>query len=100
MTWANIMIDNTTPDTLYVNALTGELLRQYRRTAGLTGCELAARCGISQQQVSRYERGITQITVDAFLMFCAALKIEPGLFFQTLQQLSAADNQLVRYMKK
>ncbi|WP_413492508.1 helix-turn-helix domain-containing protein [Morganella psychrotolerans] len=94
------MMNNTTPNELYTNILAGELLRQHRRTAGLTGCELAARCGISQQQVSRYERGITQITVEAFLMFCAALKIEPGLFFQTLQQLSTTDNQLVKYMKK
>ena len=94
------MMNNTTQNELYTNILAGELLRQYRRTAGLTGCELAARCGISQQQVSRYERGITQITVEAFLMFCAALKIEPGLFFQTLQQFSKADNQLVKYMEK
>lgn len=94
------MINNTTKNELYTNILAGELLRQYRRTAGLTCGELAARCGISQQQVSRYERGITPITVDAFLMFCAALKIEPGVFFQTLQQLSAADNQLVKYIQK
>ncbi len=94
------MMNNTTQNELYTNILAGELLRQYRRAAGLTGCELAARCGISQQQISRYERGITQITVEAFLMCCAAQKIEPGLFFQTLQQFSTADNQLVKYMKK
>lgn len=94
------MMNNTTQNELYTNILAGELLRQYRRRAGLTGGELAARCGISQQQVSRYERGITLITVEAFLMFCAALKIEPDSFFQTLQQLSTADNQLVKYMQK
>lgn len=90
------MMNNKAPDEICINELAGELLRQHRCTAELTIGELALRCGLSQQQVSRYERGITQITIDALLMFCMALNIGPGAFFQTLQQLSVTENALAK----
>ncbi|MGJ7132127.1 helix-turn-helix domain-containing protein [Morganella morganii] len=37
----------------------GQVIRQYRTNAGLTTKQLAHRIGISQQQLSRYERGVT-----------------------------------------
>ncbi|WP_247719038.1 helix-turn-helix domain-containing protein [Morganella morganii] len=35
----------------------GQVIRQYQTNAGLTTKQLAHRIGISQQQLSRYERG-------------------------------------------
>lgn len=40
-----------------VNQIVGKEIRKRRKELGLSGAELAGLVGISQQQVSRYERG-------------------------------------------
>lgn len=62
----------------------GQIIRRYRTNEGLTTRQLANRIGISQQQLSRYERGVNHITVDILLRISQALKITSGCFFEEL----------------
>ena len=45
------------PFRIYTAASIGPAIRQYRREAGLTQAELAARVGIDQSYLSRLEQG-------------------------------------------
>ncbi|OBU04015.1 hypothetical protein AYY16_13355 [Morganella psychrotolerans] len=64
----------------------GQVIRQYRSNAGLTTKQLAHRIGISQQQLSRYERGVNRIDVDTLLRVSLAFKITPGRFFEEMNE--------------
>lgn len=63
-----------------------------RRSRCVTGSELAEKLGISQQQVSRYERGICRIDVDTLVYLLNQLNIPLDTFFYnvflTLKQIS------------
>ncbi|WP_215810748.1 helix-turn-helix domain-containing protein [Morganella morganii] len=62
----------------------GQVIRQYRTNAGLTTKQLAHRIGISQQQLSRYERGVNRIDADTLLRVSLAFKLTPGRFFEEM----------------
>ncbi|EMA4784615.1 MULTISPECIES: helix-turn-helix domain-containing protein [Providencia] len=47
-----------------VSILIGKKIHCIRKEKGITGEKLARMLNISQQQVSRYERGVNKITVD------------------------------------
>ena len=53
----------------------GVVLKRIRKDNNLTGADLAKILNISQQQVSRYERGVTKITVDMLLSISIALNV-------------------------
>ena len=56
----------------------GMIVRAARKARGLTLAELGERTGYSAAQVSRYERGVTQLTDIAVLRrFARALSIPP-----------------------
>ncbi|OBU03437.1 helix-turn-helix domain-containing protein [Morganella psychrotolerans] len=69
-----------------VSEAIGQVIRQYRSNAGLTTKQLAHRIGISQQQLSRYERGVNRIDVDTLLRVSLAFKITPGRFFDEMNE--------------
>lgn len=48
----------------------GNYIRKRRKKAGLSGNELAELVNVSQQQISRYERGKNKLTID---MLCSIL---------------------------
>ena len=52
---------------------TAELLRDARRSAGLTQAELARRAGTSQAMVARYETGVASPTVRTLQRLLSAL---------------------------
>lgn len=58
---------------LSLSRYTGELLRTIRYKSGLSGRELAKSINISQQQVSRYERGETEFHLGMLFRFLSAL---------------------------
>lgn len=51
----------------------GFFLKRRRKSQGLTGSEVAEKLNISQQQISRYERGLSVLSPDVMLRYCAAL---------------------------
>lgn len=59
----------------YVSQYCGVVLRRIRKNNNLTGADLAKILNISQQQVSRYERGVTKFTVDMLLSMSIALNV-------------------------
>lgn len=63
-----------------------------RRAQHLTGKELAVKLGLSQQQVSRYERGVCRIDVDTLIYLLNQLSVPLDVFFHdmslTLKELS------------
>ncbi|MEU7316305.1 helix-turn-helix transcriptional regulator [Streptomyces sp. NPDC007083] len=56
----------------------GQLIRVIRREQGVTLEQLGQKTGYSAAQLSRLERGISPMTVDAFRAFADALDIPSG----------------------
>ncbi|MBX7021116.1 XRE family transcriptional regulator [Providencia rettgeri] len=65
----NAQRNENTNVTIYI----GTYLKHRRKAVGLTGAQLASRLNISQQQVSRYERGKNSITIQGLLDILQAL---------------------------
>ncbi|MEQ4664221.1 helix-turn-helix transcriptional regulator [Providencia rettgeri] len=51
----------------------GYFLRMARKDKGLTGKDVAKLISVSQQQVSRYETGMTSLTLDQLEQYLIAL---------------------------
>lgn len=60
----------------------GLIIRRLRKEKGYTASELAMKINISQQQMSRYERGINKINVDIIAEISFALEIPIEIFFK------------------
>lgn len=53
----------------------GAVIRNIRKMNGLSGAQLAKQLGISQQQMSRYERGINKFTLDMLFNMTVILNV-------------------------
>ncbi|MEY0878589.1 helix-turn-helix domain-containing protein [Providencia manganoxydans] len=58
-----------------VSTYCGAVIKQIRRECGMTGAELAKKLNVSQQQMSRYERGINKISVDMLFYLSIVLNV-------------------------
>lgn len=65
-----------------ITKIVGASMKRARREKGFSGYEIANKLNISQQQVSRYERGINHISVDMLYNFILALEISYEVIFQ------------------
>nr|WP_282490429.1 helix-turn-helix transcriptional regulator [Providencia alcalifaciens] len=68
----------------------GRMLKDYRRRTGLTGSELAKRINVSQQQISRYENGVNNISFDKLIILFNALEMSSrdiDVFFEKMKYL-------------
>lgn len=66
----------------------GKMLKSYRRRTGLTGIELAKRINVSQQQISRYENGVNNITFEKLIILFKALEMscyDIDVFFEKIK---------------
>ena len=69
---------NLLPGQNYPDFLFGDLLRFYRRRAGMTQAELADKAGMSYRTVSDLERGVRRKTYRTTVeVLCSALQLEP-----------------------
>lgn len=66
--WFNV------PDNFF-SSYCGSVLKKKRKELGISGLELAKRLNISQQQVSRYERGVNKMSLDMLLNISIALNV-------------------------
>jgi transcriptional regulator with XRE-family HTH domain len=64
-----------------INKEIGQKIRQMRKHWGLSQMELAERMGISFQQIQKYEKGATSISVSRLQQISDALGIEITVFF-------------------
>ena len=62
----------------------GSVILSRRKSMGLSGKELGKRVGLSQQQVSRYERGKTSLTLSQLVCFSVALDMSLLQFINEL----------------
>ena len=54
-------------------AVLGHRIQSRRKELGIVTVKLAQKLNISQQQISRYERGLSVLSPDVMLRYCAAL---------------------------
>ena len=59
-------------------------LSYLRREKGFSGNDLAKKLKISQQQISRYERGVCSINCGMLFSILFYLEINPSLFFESI----------------
>lgn len=72
----------------------GKMLKHFRRKSGLTGAELAKLANVSQQQISRYENGINNITFDRLIIIFNALEMnryDIDNFFEKIKRFVDSD---------
>ncbi|MEG0278722.1 MAG: helix-turn-helix transcriptional regulator [Morganella sp. (in: enterobacteria)] len=81
------------PDIISVNESVGCRISRKRKELGYSGQQVADRLGISQQQLSRYERGRSQISVGLLVRIAELLQTPVGWFFADYSGVFAcADN--------
>jgi transcriptional regulator with XRE-family HTH domain len=67
-----------------VGVLVGRRLRTRRRLLGKTQQQLAAACGVTFQQVQKYECASCRLSVAMLWKLACALEIDIGYFFADL----------------
>ncbi|MBG2709044.1 helix-turn-helix domain-containing protein [Proteus sp. DFP240708] len=65
-----------------VNELVGQRIQKKRKELGYTGAHIADKLGISQQQFSRYERGLNKIDLSYLVTLAVYLKTPIYWFFE------------------
>lgn len=58
-----------------INQAVGAVIRSLRKEKNLSGYDLGSLTGLSQQQISRYERGNNHITLNLLIKILLALEI-------------------------
>ncbi|ELZ5939618.1 helix-turn-helix transcriptional regulator [Providencia stuartii] len=58
-----------------INSEIGEFIRMIRIKKGLTGAELGKLIGVSQQQISRYERGYNTLSLSDFTFILSVMNV-------------------------
>lgn len=69
----------------WIPRFTGHFIQEQRKELDLSGSQLAAKMHLSQQQISRYERGMTDITLSTLIRYFEALNMptrDIGYFFE------------------
>ncbi len=66
-----------------------KLLRDIRREAGLSQQKLAARLGVSQSFVSKYESGERRLDVLELRHICAAMQVSLPALLERFEQMLA-----------
>lgn len=73
----------------------GFFLRRTRKEKNMTGTQLAKLMNISQQQISRYEIGVTSITVDQLGQFLKILDKNWIDVFQFIERECNIDREIL-----
>jgi|Deesub1362A_J573_1020465.scaffolds.fasta_scaffold00143_30 transcriptional regulator with XRE-family HTH domain len=58
----------------------GALIRQLRKAAGMSQMQLAEKIGVSYQQVQKYEKGVSKLTISRLKQIAGALGVTIGVF--------------------
>ncbi|MGB5116569.1 MAG: helix-turn-helix transcriptional regulator [Providencia rettgeri] len=68
------MIGDNTQNNL-LSFYCGLVIKNLRKESGISGVELAKQLNISQQQMSRYERGVNRLSVDTLFRILTVLDV-------------------------
>ncbi|PJG82846.1 helix-turn-helix domain-containing protein [Caviibacterium pharyngocola] len=77
--------------------LIGKRIQKKRLEWGLSADKLSEYIGISQQQLSRYERGTNKINVSHLISIAAYLETPIEWFFEDCLSTKATDKELDKY---
>ena len=80
-----------------INKEIGEKIRQLRKGWGLSQIELAEKVGISFQQIQKYEKGVTRISVTRLHQISEALGVGVGSFFPEKKNISFVKDDSAKY---
>ncbi|OTA17461.1 Repressor of flagellae, MrxJ [Xenorhabdus vietnamensis] len=69
-----------------VNLLVGQRIQTKRKELGITATALAKQIGISQQQLSRYERGTNRINLAHLVVIAKILDTPIDWFFEDCKE--------------
>ena len=58
----------------------GELIRQIRKSSGMSQMHLADKIGVSYQQVQKYEKGINKLSLSRLKQISGALEVPVSVF--------------------
>lgn len=70
-----------------IDATLGRVLRRTRLASGHTRLSLAARCGVTHQQLQKYEAGTNRVSVSRLFVLSGALGVSPLEFISQVQEL-------------
>jgi transcriptional regulator with XRE-family HTH domain len=85
-------VQSRRPDS--TDVLVGRRMRQRRALLGMTQEQLAARLGITFQQVQKYERGTNRISASRLAQLADSLDVPVTYFFQDAETEAAAARAL------
>ncbi|MDX7993242.1 helix-turn-helix domain-containing protein [Xenorhabdus littoralis] len=74
------------------NLLVGQRIQNKRKELGITATALAKKIGISQQQLSRYERGTNRINITHLVDISKLLDTHIAWFFEDCFKSEKEDN--------
>lgn len=67
-----------------IDQMVGSRLYTLRISEGLTRRQLAERVGLTEESVGEYERGAMRLHAKTMQAICAAFRVSPDYFFQSL----------------
>ena len=76
-----------------IDFIVGRQLRTLRLQQALNGTQLGKILGISQQQVSRYENGVTTLSIDTIVTLCLYFNLSLKAFLAPLIVLTENTNK-------
>ena len=76
----------------------GQKIKQIRKSWGLSQIELAEKIGISFQQIQKYEKGSTRISVVRLQQIAEALGVNISIFFEEGGKAPQVSDYVLRYI--
>jgi transcriptional regulator with XRE-family HTH domain len=74
-----------------IDAIVGCVLRKARLASGNTMASLAAHCGVTHQQLQKYESGTNRVSVSRLFVLSGALGVTPAVLIAQVQELVKID---------
>ena len=69
----------------HVQSRLGQAIRRQRQLMGLSLIELARACGVSFQQVQKYELGVSRISAAQLWKIAGPLGVPVGYFYESVR---------------
>ena len=80
-----------------INKKIGKKIRQLRKGWGLSQSELAEKIGVSFQQVQKYEKGSTRVSVERLQQISEVLGVDITSFFEQGESLPKVSDFSIEY---
>ena len=72
-------------DVSAIDNATGEAVRSLRKSMQLSQTDLAKKCGVSFQQIQKYEAGVNRISMSRLFLIASALDLPPYILVRGIE---------------